>query len=152
MPVVDRDLGYAAVIRQMSDLAGGARVVVGVRAENDEAVGDTNLATIATVHEFGSDAAGVPERSFLRSTVDEQASEIADRMTRGVKAATAPGGDARRELGKIGAYVAGEVRRKIVDLRDPENADSTIEAKGSDNPLIDTGRLRQSIDFEVRGG
>ena len=32
----------------------------------------------------------------------------------------------------------------------PANADSTIEMKGSDRPLIDTGELRKSITFIVR--
>lgn len=32
----------------------------------------------------------------------------------------------------------------------PANADSTIEMKGSDRPLIDTGELRKSITFVVR--
>ena len=51
----------------------------------------------------------------------------------------------------LGEKVVADVQRKIVALKDPPNAPSTIAKKGSANPLIDTGRLRQSIDFEVRG-
>jgi hypothetical protein len=40
----------------------------------------------------------------------------------------------------------------MTTLDSPPNAPATVEAKfGQDNPLIDTGRLRQSIDSEVRG-
>ena len=32
---------------------------------------------IATIHEFGAPAAGIPQRSFVRATVDEHRADIA---------------------------------------------------------------------------
>lgn len=52
-------------------------------------------------------------------------------------------------MGRLGAYLQGQIQASIVALRDPPNAESTVDRKGSSNPLIDSGQLRQSIVFEV---
>jgi hypothetical protein len=49
----------------------------------------------------------------------------------------------------MGQLAEGHVKQEITDLRTPPNAESTIRAKGSDNPLIDTGALRQSIRYVI---
>ena len=54
-----------------------------------------------------------------------------------------------RLANQVGAYAAGEVQERITDLREPPNAPRTIEAKGSDNPLIDTGFMQRSVSWEV---
>ncbi len=54
-----------------------------------------------------------------------------------------------KALGQLGAFFKGKVQKKMVDLSTPANAPSTIKAKGSSNPLIDTGFLRQSIKEKV---
>jgi hypothetical protein len=41
-----------------------------------------------------------------------------------------------------------DVRKAIRDLDSPPNAESTIKAKGSSNPLIDTGQMINSIRWE----
>jgi hypothetical protein len=54
--------------------------------------------------------------------------------------------------GRIGMVAVGDVQRRIVQRIPPPNAPSTIAKKGSDVPLIDTGRLRQSVDYTVEFG
>ena len=54
-----------------------------------------------------------------------------------------------RGLALVGAQAVSNVQDTIRDLDDPPNAPSTIAAKGADNPLIDTGRMRQSITYVV---
>ena len=54
-------------------------------------------------------------------------------------------------LSIMGELIKANIVQKIVSLRSPANAPSTIQGKGSSNPLIDTGRMRQSIDYEVEG-
>lgn len=50
---------------------------------------------------------------------------------------------------QVGAFAAGATQQYITDLRDPPNAPYTIEKKGSDNPLIDTGSMRSSVTYKV---
>jgi hypothetical protein len=120
---------------------GNVAARVGVRGEDGE-----DLVTIAAANEFGT--ATIPERSFLRSTVDEGRAKYAkllrqavERMVDGVPVPLA--------MGVVGETLVGDVQKKIRNRIPPPNAPSTIARKGSDVPLIDTGRLRQSIDYEI---
>lgn len=49
----------------------------------------------------------------------------------------------------VGLVAAGAVQEYMTDLKTPPNARSTIAAKGSDNPLINTGALRGSVTSKV---
>lgn len=50
---------------------------------------------------------------------------------------------------RVGALATGEVQQFMTDLREPPNAPLTIKLKGSDNPLIDTGELRSSVNYKL---
>ena len=52
-------------------------------------------------------------------------------------------------MGELGLKAAVDVQEKVLDVKQPPNAPRTIARKGSANPLIDTGHLRQSITHEV---
>lgn len=52
-------------------------------------------------------------------------------------------------LERVGQVAVGFVQKYIVDLRTPPNAPSTIKKKGSSNPLISSGAMRQSVTFKV---
>ena len=159
--VVEIDRGLDALTKEASTW-GLLAAFVGVRQEagSEVATGDSlNLAQIAAVNEFGSSNGHVPERSFLRSTIDDNRDSYAKGLDRAVNAGidtVVAGGIGTpaviRSLQLLGQEVSGDVQGKIRDLRDPPNAPRTIAAKGSSNPLIDTGRLRASIDSEVRMG
>lgn len=49
----------------------------------------------------------------------------------------------------LGRQAKDDVINALVELREPANAPSTIRAKGSSNPLIDTGDMRTSTTFKV---
>ena len=49
----------------------------------------------------------------------------------------------------IGVFQKGLVQAEIVDGDFEPNAPSTIKKKGSDKPLIDTGKMRQSVNFVI---
>ncbi len=142
----------------------GLRVVVGVRGQAGSEVypGEgqpLTLVDVATVHEFGSANGVIPERSFLRSTLDRNGKKYAKRLreaiARAIEAA-AKGGDWReavdRDLSRLGVLAVGDVQQTIRDSGPgwPALSPVTIARKGSSKPLIDTGRLRQSIDHELR--
>lgn len=150
--IVDRDMGYREAMRRLLGES-DSHVYVGIRQDQGETVAegdDINLAGIAAVNEFGSDDGHIPERSFLRSTVDENRSEYADVLQRLVENHVDGKAHIDDSINELGVRAVRDVQTKIRTLREPENADSTKKKKKSDNPLIDTGRLRQSIDYEVR--
>lgn len=162
--VRDIDRGYASLKKQLEDLGKrpAPRVYVGVLQDKgaEYAPGsDITVAGYASVNEFGSEDGRVPERSFLRSTMDENEAVYQGELDRIVGSmiddmvSKGPGAGERalqRGLGRLGNRAARDVRTKIRDLRDPENATSTLAAKyPGNNPLVEGGRLRQSISFKV---
>lgn len=50
----------------------------------------------------------------------------------------------------IGARAAAVMKNTIRDFDDPPNAPSTIAKKKTDNPLVDTGLMMQSVTWDVR--
>lgn len=129
----------------------GSEVIVGVLDGHAGTYPDANLsaAQIAAVNEFGSRDGHVPERSFMRSTMDEERVELGRNLAKVVAAIASGRMTESRALNLIGMDAQRRIQRKIVALREPPNAPSTIARKGSSNPLVDTGRLTQSITYAV---
>lgn len=101
------------------------------------------LVQIGAWNEFGNSK--IPERSFLRSTTDEQRVNL-ERLKEKVYTDILYGIRTPKEaLSVVGEFLTGKVKRKIQTLKVPQNAPSTIKNKGSSNPLIDTGQMVQSI-------
>jgi len=55
-------------------------------------------------------------------------------------------------LAKVGVKAEDAVKLFMTNLSSPPNAPSTIAAKGSDNPLIDSGAMRASVTSVVQSG
>ena len=150
--VKDTDRGYKSLMKDLANISGApVSVLVGVSGKKD-----SDLVVIAASNEFGTEDGHIPERSYLRSTIDDGRAEILDDLTDVVKQ-TLDGASLDRGLGKVGAKWAGKVQDKIRDLDTPPSADATKADKkrrtGSEGkPLIDSGRLRQSITWEVERG
>ena len=144
---VDRGLNRMAAV-----LAKHVRVRVGVLADEPkkESEGGASLLEVAAVHEFGAPAAGIPQRSFIRGTVDEKLPEI--HALQASQARRILTGNVTPEIAveQIGMRVKGFIQQRISAGIEPPLADSTIERKnGKTTPLIDTGQLRTSIAYQV---
>jgi hypothetical protein len=83
---------------------------------------------------------------FLKDTIGATIDALSGGGGRDWKAAEAI---LMKNLKTLGVVHAGDIQTSIRDLKNPVNADYTIQKKGSSNPLIDTGRLRQSVTSEV---
>lgn len=122
----------------------GASVQVGILG----AQSGSHLVMYARANEFGVPG-HIPERSFLRSTVREKRDRYGRLMSKAITEVL-DGESSKRAFEKVGVRVVRDVRLKITKLRVPPNAASTIRRKGSSNPLIDTGRMRDSITYVFR--
>lgn len=142
-------------------------VRIGVLGEDD-----SHMVMIASVNEFGVDIQvtekmrkylhkmglhlkksttkiTIPERSFIRSTFDENEDKLeryAEKLLQGVLDGKITG---KQCLERIGEYLRTKISSKIRDIKEPPNHPFTQKMKAIDNPLIDSGRLRQSITYEV---
>ena len=150
--VIDR--GWNKIMRELK-LVGNSYVKVGVQqgeehkpsSKGSKPKDTTDMVKIAVTNEFGS--VGVPERSFLRSTTDEQQRNLGIMKAEAIRKITTGRTSVKRELKTIGLHLEGEVKKKIKNLRTPPNSLATIARKGSSNPLIDTNQLRDSIKSVV---
>ena len=89
----------------------------------------------------------IPERSFVRGSYDENKNKIIDNADKLLEKVINLELPVSVFFDTLGEYVVGLVQDYMTDLRSPPNHPATIANKGSSNPLISTGRLRQSITF-----
>lgn len=134
--------------RHLSELAARAatgKVRVGIieQANYDGSDGES-VAQVAFWNEYGT--ATVPPRPFFRNTIAEHKDEWPKQAAEMLEA---NGGDVRQALADMGEVVKGQIKMTIQDFREPPNAAATVKQKGFDKPLIDTGTLWRSIDYEV---
>lgn len=147
--VVDKGFDkYHSAIKKLDS----KKVAVGLFA----AVGDEVL-TKGIVNEFGTTKAGknrnitIPERSYLRSTYNKNFRKVGKRFAQIMSSFSRGNYSVLNKLKLIGLEQENKVKETMTSLKNPPNAPSTIRAKGSSNPLIDTGELRSKISSEVRG-
>lgn len=145
-----KDRGYARLAQRLR-ASGKPALTVGVHEDDGaEPHGQdgTTVAEVAAANEFGL---GVPERSFIRSTLDENDAKYKE-LERRIGKAVVLGKleSVEQGLEQLGALVVGDVQRKISSGVPPENAPSTVAAKGSSTTLVDTGQMRASVTSRVR--
>ena len=130
-------------------MRGGYRVKVGLPEGTGAYPDGTSVILVGAVNEFGSDDGRIPERSFLRAAFRDGKTRLDGIRAELVRAVSEGRRDPVEALELLGTEAASMVQDKILAVRQPPNAPSTVKSKGSSNPLVDTGLLRQSITWEV---
>lgn len=148
-PVRRTGPGLDAILRRIQDSA----VTVGIHSDagqHDDA--GMTVAQLGAIHEYGSEAAHIPERSFLRSTMAKKRASYRSSIRYIIHQALEKDYDVRKAMGRLGRRAEGDIKLTIRDLKDPPNAPSTIaQKKGVDNPLIDTGQMLNSVRWKYEG-
>ncbi|MFU8806541.1 MAG: hypothetical protein ACNA8W_22210 [Bradymonadaceae bacterium] len=157
--ITDKDIGFQDLLDVFDEMEDGVVVEVGVPADKgafvykaEDGVGGAPLILIASVNEFGSDDGRIPERSYLRSTIDENRDHFGEFLGKGLVKVMDGKWTPDQVMDALGMEAVNKVQRKIDNLKEPPNAEATIKRKGSSNPLVDTGQLKQSIIHRVRKG
>lgn len=91
----------------------------------------------------------VPERPFMRNAIRSNRGKYKDAMK--TSAAKILRGDTglRIVLAKLGVVAQGDIQSEITSLSSPPNSPVTIALKGSSNPLIDSGEMRQAVTWKI---
>jgi hypothetical protein len=111
-----------------------------------------SLVEVATFHEYGGRDSRPPERSFLRSTLREQAKTYRKFLDKALTQIYLGKLTVRQTLGLLGEKAVSDVRNKIRSNIPPALKPSTIKRKGSSIALIDTGQLIGGISYKVNQG
>lgn len=125
---------------------------VGIFNDSGSTFKGERILDYATIQEFGNKEQGgdVPERSFIRSTADEN-----NHWTDDIENAAVDVIDGKESPGSSMVQVAikarDAIKKKILkgDDKWPPLKESTIRKKGSSRPLIDKGFLINSIKYKI---
>ena len=160
--------GLDEIIKNLEELE-KYYVVIGVTGK-----AGGKLIMIANVHEYGCDipvtdkmrgffaynfdvhlkkdtrVIKIPERSFIRSGFDKCHQKFADYED--ILMSVVDGDISAKTFYEIiGQGGADMIRDFLInEVKSPPNSGLTIRNKKSSNPLVDTGRLANAIDYEIR--
>lgn len=155
--ITEKDNGWNAVKGVLRKL-GDKEVVVGIPGPIN--FSKPTQAAIGVVHEFGSPARGIPNRSYLRSTFDKNETKYARILERYVASSIRGKKVDEAALFVVGETVRGDVINAIrlrqipQDLKEATKrariAPGSPTRRGDGPALINTGGLVGSIISKVR--
>ena len=141
--IVDIDLGWEDIFQSIIE-DNDKEVEVGYY--NDEVEDGIGMAELATVHEFT-----IGPRPFMRRSFDNGVKDIF-RMEKELIGSMIDGNiDKQQVMEVIGDFHKDQIQKGVVErtLGLKENAQVTIDRKGSDTPLIDNSRLINSTQSNI---
>lgn len=147
--LLDIDKGWKKLKQALTSVANRhAYVKVGVMGN----AGSETVA-IAAINEFGAPKANIPSRPFIGGTYDLNKEKYVKQMVKGLDKVFRNEMSVETLLGRIGASIAGDIKKTVTSTGSfVRNAQRTIDKKGSDVPLVDTGRLLNAVSWEVVTG
>lgn len=129
-----------------------ARVgVLGSDTNRKDASGITN-SELGVVHMYGSVTRNIPPRDFLVMPIEINRKEMSKRLTSKKLKSLMEAKDFKKVYEIIGITAEQYVQQGFETGgfgQWPQNKPSTVHAKGSSKPLIDTSQLRRSISSDV---
>lgn len=167
MSVVDRDMGWKNFVSEFSEFSRHDVIIGWIEGkkqdrneEGDQASGINN-ATLAAIHEFGtSDGSIKPGRLGFREWQDRSSGAIGERIEQAYRNSIKRGGDAMRELNKLGLWAVSDWRKYQRQVQPgPPTTDARRaeigrrhgkKAAGSHKKLVDTGQLVNGATHQVR--
>ena len=117
------------------------------RGENVYEDSEADVVDIAAFNELGTSS--TPARPFMRQSFENHEDQLKKACAL-VNEKIGSGETAENALNVLGVFAKGLVQDEIVNGEFEPNAPSTIAKKNSDKPLIDTGFMRQSVNYVVR--
>lgn len=145
--VTDRMTADGRNFQKMLKDLGALEVRVGFQHGKATEEDGTDVCDVAAWNELGT--VNMPSRPFLRKSVDENEGKI-NSFLQSKKDDLVSGVSAEQVLKEIGLFQKDLIQEKITNGSFAPNAESTVKKKGSSKPLIDTGRMRQSVNYEIK--
>ena len=120
----------------------------------------TPVALVAAVQEYGAPSRNIPPRPYFRNMIAAKKAEWPKSIATNLKANDY---DAFQTLLETGEAVSGQLRKSIIDTNSPPLSPVTLARRGytggpynpkdsatfGAKPLVDTGVMLNSVDYEV---
>ncbi|WP_313449686.1 hypothetical protein [Atlantibacter hermannii] len=136
-------------LAEMAEKLGEGKVLRVGFLENATYPDGQQVAMVAAANEFGNPANNQPPRPFFRNMIADNKDTWPDDIGR---IAQATDFDGEQTLGLMGEHIKGQLQQSIRELMEPPLSPVTIEKKGFDKPLIGTGHMLNSVDYDIRDG
>lgn len=141
--------GGQALVKRLEELAqrlgDGGTLRVGF-LEGATYPDGTPVALVAAVNEFGRPDRNQPPRPFFRAMISEKQKD----WPRALGAVAKNNDyDIDKTLGQMGEGIKGQLQESIRQLDSPALSPVTVARKGFAKPLVDTGHMMNSVDYEV---
>lgn len=133
------------VQKELEKLMTNKFVTVGIHEDAGQHDGGISNARLGAVLHYGTIDGDIPSRPWLDVGVASGNKEYVSIITNGIQDELPP----EQILNQLGVIAVSNAQIYMTQLKTPPNAPSTIEQKGSSNPLIDTGVLRSSITYKI---
>lgn len=148
MVKVNERFNHIPKIKKELEYIKNHRLVIGIFDDGKKHPdSDITMIELAMVHEFGWKF--IPERSFIRAGFDKRKSKITNQANLVIEKIIFQQAKAKPAMEVLGQLVVTQLQEYMTELSSPPNAPSTIKQKGSSNPLIDEGHLRQAITYKI---
>lgn len=147
-------------VYKMIDELDGAQAKIGWFPE-DKYPDGTPVASVAEQNEYGNPSERIPARPFISPTAHANAGEWGSIAARAIPAVLNGSNDVKSMLEAVGLRAEKDVREAIARLWDPPLSPYTVAerrrkqsegltlAASLDKPLIETGRMRDTIKTKV---
>lgn len=151
--VIDKDLGWKRIVRKTRFLS-GKEIRAGVLSSAGTESNGVPIAQVGAFNEYGTRASAkrpwnVPARPFLSRTTDEKRGwqrNVTNAVNRIIE-----GAEVMSELNTVGETMKTDIKNIFGQVSKFKRLKpSTIEKKGHNLPLLDSGALYDSIDYEVK--
>lgn len=149
--VQDNDMGLKRILSELKKFENYV-VKAGILSGSGEVDG-VSIVEYATWNENG--VAGkkgkwkIPPRPFVKGWADSNKAQIKSTIERLYSQVADGRITAATALDKLGVFAKSGIQSYIRRGNFVPNAASTIKQKGSSQPLIDTGALRNAVNYEV---
>lgn len=104
------------------------------------------VAEVAYKQEFGSPSENIPSRPFFRHAITVNQENWSAVIANGFRHYD---GDIELAMRAAGEVIVDDLRNSVINWSTPPNAQYTVDLKGFNNPLVDTGQLANSFGYEV---
>lgn len=121
---------------------------IGVTEAKNRSRGGSTLAQQAAWNEFGTDDGYIPERAAHRQCFDENQAELWSRISAGAEKIIDGKATAKQVIDQTSDWYLTKLQEKVLYFSFPANAKTTIEKKGFDDPLIETGETYDALGVE----
>jgi hypothetical protein len=103
----------------------------------------TDVAYVASIHEYGTRT--IPARPFFRPTIAANQKKWEGLFAQAIK----KGLGTQKAFDIVGNVASGDVAQSIKNITTPKLSVNTVSRKGFSKPLVGTGKMLQSVRYEV---